>query len=250
MTEYWKSYYLAHSKTRLFQKRIDFSFRVIDNFMSVCDRPYIGFSGGKDSSAMLILYQKLGLINIPVFTQADDFDWEFKEPTCRRIIKHLGFTDYTYQQASESVLEQIRVMDFLQNDFVKIDSLFFGTIENFYKQRKLNGYSIGIRIQESNKRKFRILTAGQVAKTKSGLWSCYPMGNLKGEDIFALIISNGLPYMEIYDKHNERPPHELRFSWVTNPELFHLGVVVWLKQNYPEHFNKLCVINPKIRCYV
>jgi len=250
MTDYWKSYYLAHSRTRLFKKRIDLAFKVIDNFVSVCDKPYIGFSGGKDSSAMLLLYQKLGLTNIPVFTQSDDFDWDFKKPTCLKIIGQTGFFDYTYNVANESVLEQVGNMDFLSNDYINIDNVFYGEIEKFYKSRDLNGYSIGIRIQESRKRKFRVLTAGQVSKTKSGLWSCYPVANLRGEDVFALIISNDLPYMDVYDKHGDKAPHEIRFSWVTNPELFHRGVLVWLKQNYPDRYNKLIAINKKIKCYV
>lgn len=243
----WRQIYLIQSKMNDHHWRVYQAKRTIDRFLLICDRPYLSFSGGKDSSAMLVLFYEIGATDIPVLTQADDMDWPFKRGHCHKVIQMLGFSDYTYQEASDSVSDQV----FSGSDQIDISDLFYGVISDFASKRNRNGFCMGIRAQESVKRRITIAKAAcrPWFSFKDGLWRAYPMGNLTGEDVFAILLSRGVPYAEIYDKHGGDPPHSLRFSWYCNPEFFHRGQMQWLKKYYPEMWQGLVHKYPKLSVY-
>lgn len=245
MLNKWKRIY---QETSVSQKKAKAKRHII-NLMSVSQNPYIAFSGGKDSLCLLILCRELGLTSIPVFTQADDLDYPFKEKYCKDIVSELGFTDYNYVESKVSALQQLKELDFSTND--QISGTFSHVYREFAKNRNLDGSLVGLRVEESKKRKHLILARTELFKNKKGIWQCNPIARFSGIDVFSVIVQSNVEYIEVYDNDNEYlAPHEIRFSWLFNPEFASSGSALFLKRNYPMQYYKLIQINPKIRSYV
>jgi len=246
MKAYWEKVYRLHGQLPEHRRRVAEHKQVIARFIELCDRPYLSFSGGKDSSAMLVLFAEMGLQHIPVFTQADDFDWPYKKDLCHSIIKALGFHTYHYIESKVSVLELLK-----QNaETISMQQCWENLVADFVKQHQYNGFCMGIRFEESVGRRLTLAISyrdGLVRKCKDGLVHGYPMAFLTGKDVFAIIQKAGIPYAEIYDRHEELTPHQMRFSWMFKPGITHnKGGLSWLKKNYPEQFQKLVKINPAV----
>lgn len=241
----WKRLYLAHDPWRAKGQ----AKKHILNLVKVAKRPYIAFSGGKDSLVLLILCSELGLTNIPVFTQGDDLDYDFKEDYCKRVVKYLGFNDYSYIKSKVSALDQLRKIDLSTDD--SITGVFSHVYKEFAENRQLDGSIVGLRIEESKKRKKLILGRTELFQNKHSIWQCNPIARMSGVDVFSIITQSDVEYIEVYDKDTETiPPHEIRFSWSFSPQFASSGSALFLKLNYPAQFAKLCTINPKIRGYV
>jgi 3'-phosphoadenosine 5'-phosphosulfate sulfotransferase (PAPS reductase)/FAD synthetase len=246
MTDIWQKHYLLNSKLQLFKKTVDTHKRVIDKFMNSCNKPYLSFSGGKDSSAMLCLFSEMGITDVPVFTQADDFDWHYKRELCHKIINELGFGNYNYIESNVSVLEMLSK----DVEGVPMEQCWEDVVRGFVKTGQYDGFAMGIRQEESKGRRITLKLAygnGLVRKCADGLVHAYPMAFFKGEDVFSIILSRGIQYAEIYDRHEDLAPHQMRFSWIFKPGITHsVGGIAWLKKNYPEQFRKLITVNPLI----
>lgn len=248
MDDIWVKTYLMQSKMPDFKKRKRQAIGVIEHFLKQCSAPYFSFSGGKDSTAMLCLLNEIGALDVPIFTQSDDLDWDFKESLCRGIISELGFKDYTFSKSNVSVLNQLEGL----NDSIDISDCFYGEIQRFSTDRKRNGWCMGIRAEESLKRRITVKNAWKnnlrgVRLCKDGFLHGYPMGFLTGTDVFAIIMQNGCNYSETYDRHEFKAPHELRFSWTYSPEvLLYSGGISWLKRNYFQTWQKLVTKFPEL----
>lgn len=246
MQEKHRDFYLFHSESRGFEKRINDAKDVIDKMLSMSGiNPYLAFSGGKDSTLMLALFAEVGATKVPVFTQLDDMDWDFTHEHCQNVSKTLGFDNHHFVKTDYSVKQRV-----LSNQKIDTDVCFFDEVEVFVQKHGFNAASIGIRIEESKRRKVSIAKNGRLFEQVNGFVKCSPLGFLLGVDVFAYIISRNLPYAETYDKCGELWPHQMRFSWMVHPDFFTKGNMLWLKRYYPEKYYELCRMNPYFRCYV
>lgn len=243
MRESYRAAYLARSRMPVFRRRVREARDAIREFISRCERPYAAFSGGKDSLAMLILLSRMGYTDVPVFTQADDLDWPDKEEFCRETVRRLGFTDYSYEFSEVSAIDQ------LVEGRGEVSGTFSHVVRRYVRERNRDGVLMALRAEESLGRGWLRRTRGRIYEA-GGELRCIPLADWKGEDVFALIVATDTPYMHVYDRDDELPPHKIRFSWMVSPEFFHDGSVAFLKRHYPERFNHLCRIYPEARRYV
>lgn len=240
--------YLARSKTNGFQKRVSEAKKILEEFLSNCERPYLSFSVGKDSEAILILLFQMGITNISVCTQADDLDYPDKQQYGKKIIEHLGFTDYTYDNSDISAVTQLARTEDVSGTFTHV-------MNRFVVTRNRDALVMGLRAEESNDRKRLIKAFGHTYERKSKAIDgakekvCLPLYNWRGEDVFALIVSTETPYMHVYDKDDDRMSHEIRFSWMVSPQFFDRDVTAWFRRHYPEHFAKLVQKVPSLLRY-
>ncbi len=246
MQDKWRTYYALNARLSSFKRSIEKHRDVLRRFKDSCERPYFSFSGGKDSSAMLVLAAELGMTDIPVFTQGDNLDWDYKKELCYSIIQQLGFTDYSYIESTHSVLYDLSI----SVEEISMQKCWDDLVADFVKSRNRDGFAMGIRQQESLGRNYTLKKAyknGLVQKCADGLIHAYPVAFLKGEDIFSIIVTSGIPYAEIYDRSDDDPPHKMRFSWMFKPGITQsTGGIGWLKNYYPEQYRKLTIINPLI----
>lgn len=247
MQAQYRLMYLARSRTIGFRQRVEQAKRIIGEFLERCSRPYISFSVGKDSEAILILLHQMGICDIPICTQGDDLDFPDKREYGERIVAHLGHTDYTYAYADISALAQLADED--------VSGTFTHVMNRFAVSRRRNGFLMGLRSEESWHRRRLIKAFGHIYERKTkydpvitetvGL----PLHNWRGEDVMALIVSTDTPYMHVYDRDNDRMPHEIRFSWMVSPQFFDRDCVAWLRRHYPEQFAKLAQVSPGLLRY-
>lgn len=247
MQAQYRLMYLARSRTNGYRQRVEQAKRITEDFLAVCDRPYLSFSGGKDSEALLILLSQMGLTTIPVATQGDDLDFPDKREVCERIISSLGFIDYTYDYSDISALAQLPDED--------ISGTFTHVMNRFAINRQRNGFLMGLRSEESWHRRRLIKAFGYTYERKTKYDSsvtetvCLPLHNWQGDDVMALIVSTETPYMHVYDKDDTKMPHEIRFSWMVSPQFFDRDSVAWLRRHYPEQFSKLAQVYPGLLRY-
>lgn len=235
MKETNKQYYKLLQNTINYKEKQ--SLKIIEKFLTQVKRPYIAFSGGKDSTVMLHLISKVNK-DIDVFTEINDLDFPDKLNKCDEIIEFCGIKSY-YTGYTERL-------------DIKNGDGWFKVVNEFVLQGGYNGLFMGLRREESKGRRININKNGLIYnysknnKNNKNMSCCLPIGYWKGEEIFAYIIKNNLPYHKIYDCDDFKKPHEIRFSWtfdITN-ELCKIddNAILIYKKYFPEVFKNLCEI--------
>lgn len=236
--------YQIRARSPSFARKVERSLERMRKFREAADRPYIGWSGGKDSTAVMLLAAEAGYTDMPVLTQADDLDWPEKRAHCHALVTRLGFGDYEYRESQRSAAEQFEQAEAGQ----AITGTFSHVIRQYVRDRSRDGVMLGLRMDESRQRKMTILRRGYVNRADDG-WRCYPIADWSGEDVFALIVSRDAPYMSLYDCDDDRAPHEWRMSWPATPGFWRTGGAAELRRYFPQHFARLAELNPSLRDY-
>lgn len=243
MQDKWRTFYKLHAATNEFRWRVRDAQRVLHRWLEHAQRPYVSWSGGKDSTCLLILLADMGRTDIPLFTQCDDLDWPEKRAHCADVARQLGFLEHEIRESEVSAAEQ----------FAKagpgdaIVGTFSHVIEKYERDVNPDGVALGIRAEESKDRR-RMSLRGKLWQDARGMWRCMPILHWSGEDVFALIVSKNVSYMPLYDGV-ERPPHEWRMSWPATPAYWTSGGAAELRRNFPQHFARLAAMNPRLRNY-
>jgi 3'-phosphoadenosine 5'-phosphosulfate sulfotransferase (PAPS reductase)/FAD synthetase len=219
-------------KRRNIEHRVRQANQIIKEFLRMCSKPYVSFSGGKDSTVVLHLVSLIDK-SIPVFTQFDDLDYPHKKKHCQKILEAFDMNNFYMVDTQESVWEMVGT-----DQKMDANDIFYRVIESFLKRVDCNGHFMGLRIEESKKRKMNYLTRGHIY-IRQGMKVCTPIALWEGMDVFAYIIQNDIPYIDVYDKDTFDMPHEIRFSWWYNPSFENQGNVVKIKKNNPELFSRL-----------
>lgn len=248
MQAQYRLMYQAHARLPIFRRHVDEAKWTLEEFLAQCQAPYVSFSGGKDSTAVLILLSQMGLLDIPIATQSDDLDFPDMGAHCRNVVEQLGFRDYTHARSALEVAAQLAAGN------EQLQETFFYDLNAFAMERQRTGCIMGLRAEESWQRRRLIRKFGSIYERarKGGEGKelcCLPLHNWSGEDVFALILTTETPYMHVYDKDDERMPHEIRFSWMVNPQFFNRGDVAYLRRYYPDHYNRLASRAPELARY-
>lgn len=244
MQDHYREMYLLRAGWPVFKRRVDEAKRILEEALQATDGWYCSWSGGKDSLCLLILLSQMSRTDIPVFTQADDLDWPDKEEFCRGVVDRLGFVDYSYEWSEVSAVAQ------LADGSETVRGTFSHVINRYVQAQKRTGVIMGLRAEESKGRVASRRFRGAIYQVKDGSWRCNPLADWRGEDVFALILSTDTPYMHVYDKDDEKPPHEIRFSWMLAPNCMTSGDAAFLKRHYPDLYNRFAARHPEARRYV
>lgn len=179
--------------------------------------PYIAYSGGKDS---LVMTHLTLLQNPNILVWHWDYGPYFVpreiENEIEYIAKTIGTREYEVDTSPEYRKGRVETA-------VKIDRrAIYGRIIPEMKNRGINASFIGLRSEESTKRKLR--TKNTYEKTVPGMTMVFPIRGLTVRDIWAYIVSNNLPYCSHYDRYSELPGYEnTRFCTYFDPEFAWMG---------------------------
>lgn len=235
MKETYKQYYkLLVNKINYKEKE---ALKIIEQFLKQVKKPYIAFSGGKDSTVMLHLISRLTK-NIDVFTECNDLDFPDKMELCDKLIDICKIKNYYTGHT-----ERINLVD---------GSGWFQCVKEFVEDGNYDGLFMGLREEESKGRRINIYKKGLIYnysknnKNMNKLRCCLPLGFWKAEEIFTYIIKYNLPYHKIYDCDDFKKPHDIRFSWtfdITNNlcKIDDNAIIIY-KKYFPDVFNNLCFI--------
>lgn len=108
----------------------------------------------------------------------------------------------------------------------------------------------GLRIEESNARSY-LKRFGTIFVSKTDkILKCMPVLYWTGQEIWAYIISNNIPYLKWYDTEAPFVGYErARYSNWAGVFQVERGRYIRLKKNYPNEFRLLCSILPDVTIY-
>ena len=206
--------FLMHSETDEYKSAMSYVDDVITDALSQYKKPIISFSGGKDSLVMMHRILKHDK-NIMVF------HWDYGryyvprdiESATIDIIKSMN-ADYIVETSTLYEIEKRNP----SNVFYRV---FFGHTIKMMKKAEYDLSFVGLREQESLKRKRKI---NDKPFRQNIIDECYPLHKLTWKDIWAYIISNDLPYLKIYDKYAKLIGYDkVRFATFFDAEFDKLG---------------------------
>jgi 3'-phosphoadenosine 5'-phosphosulfate sulfotransferase (PAPS reductase)/FAD synthetase len=214
----------------------------IDLFLSSCQRPYVAFSGGKDSLLMLWLTRKLKpdieCIWVDEWDTPDTWnmlDWverEWGHKVWR--VRHQKHPEFFKKFGVQPVLNQATRIDFNLERYGDLPPLGF------------DGALVGMRRDESKNRD-RVLRfrRTQYLETKQIL-RCAPMANWKLLDAWAYTLSRNLPVHPAYKRqiNLDIPLKYARVGGLTIIRLLGLGTGYNHRQIDPIEWGAMIDANP------
>lgn len=200
--------------------------QIIAKALTTHQKPYVAFSGGKDSTCMLHL----------VLQQKPDI-----------MVYHWDYGPYLMPRDVEKEVIEIAKKIGTQNLVVDTSRLytsreatgiwyreFFGRVIKELCQQGYDLVFVGIRKHESLKRKRRV----ERGKKLTVIDECWPLQNWTWQDVWAYIFSNNLPYHSVYDKYAPIVGWDnARFVTFFDPEFDKIGasnldgVLMWRWRN-------------------
>lgn len=229
MTDRWRETFLAYAETTGYLRALEAGRRVVADALAASSRPYLAFSGGKDSLCMAHL----------VLEQAPDIMcllWDFgaKLPDCVRaevleVASAVGIADLRVETSDEYRRYGRKASHVFEREF-------FGRVVPALCAEGYDGAFVGLRAEESGKRRRRI--AAHQSLTPIREW--WPLATWTWLDVWAYIVANSLRYVSLYDQEAEVVGYEnVRFSTLFDPDMAYLGteqlenVVHWRHRHKP-----------------
>lgn len=246
-----------HARTKGFAVRVENARDVISRVLSSLERPYVAFSGGKDSTVLLhlVLEQRP---QIPVLYVDQGMEYPDTYEYVKKIW-HDWDLNLTWEHPDRDLWAMYDLGGFLDPDRPTdpvaaaefSDSVFYGPIKKYSDRMNSDGFFMGLRADESHNRKLNFRRRGFIYKKADGLVAVQPIADWSTKDVWAYITSNELPYNPIYDKTKFQERNMIRVApfglggWHVS-----LGSYVFMKYYYPELWNKFVSRYPLVRKYV
>lgn len=205
------------------------------------DTLLVGFSGGKDSMLMLHLVRKAGTHYIAFWGAADTLGGTLdfiKSQNVRLIDNTSSPRGFIKQYGQRPHWSNPPEFDLVINSGRELDRLW-----------GISGSFVGIRRDESVKRRYALTEVIRPVKGYAGGWRCAPIASWKTDDVWAYTIANNLPINPVYvDLVNAGAPEQfLRVDGI--PVFFETerpayGALQYAKRLYPNDINRFLTDNP------
>jgi len=229
-----KAISILHAKTNSYRWKIRATRRIIEKAvaMNAVDW-YVAFSGGKDSTVVSALVQEF-LPNIPLIWSDDE--WWLPE------------TD-EYMRRTKN-LHHIRTNAY-HAEWFQVAGDYDG-IPAYAQGLALNGCFLGLRQDESTRRRFYLRTYGPLYYAeKNQQWQCNPLENWTWQDVWAYIYDNNIDYNRAYDRLDEIgiEPQAQRIGPFAVDRVLGFGQLAILKRGWPDMYNKFTAKYPVARAH-
>lgn len=194
-----------------FRRKLERARTVVTAMLLVCQRPYVAWSGGKDSLVVLALVAE----QMPGVTAVwGDDELEHDEQLAyvpqaaeilgarlRVILSTATHADwFTAWSEQPSWREPLPMSESMAPD---------ARTYAWASRQGYGGVVLGLRAQERPHRRTHLAVRGAVHRSASGLWQANPLAWWTVADVWAAIHALGLPYNPVYDRLSEiRVPRE------------------------------------------
>lgn len=252
-----EEYYLMYSHLNSYINKIPKTMSIIKEFLNKCKKPYVAFSGGKDSTVLLHL-TRLIKPDIPVMFANSGAEFpdtiEYIQYLERKWNLDLYEIEPSYTMLE--IYEKVGAFQFknTHKKLVKGEMKRVLILEPAQQMRELgfDGVLMGLRAEESKGRMFNAKSNGYIYHTKyDDLWHCNPLNNWNTKDIWAYIISSCIPYNKIYDKEWVGGRENIRmaaYAGCTSMTITR-GRWAFLKKHYPEVWREFVKQFPMVASY-
>ena len=252
--------YKLHALTRAYRHRLEATYPIIQSGFEAMHAPYASLSFGKDSLVMIHLLLSIRP-DLPVmYVNCGEWDEWPDTPRVKRAFVTLTDCHLTelsgpsivsaYVQAGEVYRqdeEQSRSARRAQHDY----SASLGELlDAEAKSRGFDGAFIGLRKEESNNRARLFAMRGPLYfATTRQQWACNPLAWWTARDVWAYIVTNNLPYNDLYDL-DPQGREQARNGAMFGTRSARYGRLVFLQKMYPDWFNRFAAEFPEVRRYV
>jgi 3'-phosphoadenosine 5'-phosphosulfate sulfotransferase (PAPS reductase)/FAD synthetase len=218
----------------------------------------IGWSAGKDSTALTYLVVvHCGAAHVRVVSEKDDLDypgeeeyvtslaaeWGAQLAIVRPSISPLGFLKEAAARGELRADDEIHARSAALSK-----ACFYGLMDAEAAKHDL--LFMGLRAEESKGRRVSRRVRGLWYPVKSGRIHCCPLGDWRGIDVYAYLLSRGIELLPLYQciglMHRDRP-WMIRKSWWTPGTYAKDGGIVWLRRYYPSLYRRLVQITETAR---
>jgi len=204
----------AWNKTEIYQDHLKSTQAEIKALLSQYESISIAVSGGKDS---LVLLDLILTLNPNVWV----WHWDYGIFMIRKFEEEILTIFQNYFHLSERLIVDKRTSQNLESN-VGYRS-FFAAITNHLKTHNIQSNFIGLRQEESCRRKNR---ASQLLEPSNPCPNAFPLRKWTWKDIWSYLIVKQIPYPSAYDT---RGPilgwDKVRFVTFFDPEFAHLGSI-------------------------
>lgn len=244
--------YNIYASLDVYNRRLDRAKDVIKQALTVSDRWYVSWSGGKDSTALAHLVNTV-CPGIDMWSEKDDCDYpgemEYVESTARKYGWNVTIESPAESLWDELVKMRVDICEDIHSTQSAFSRRFFYSFCDQNRER-FDGVFLGLRAEESTARRMNFRKRGHVYELKNGFWVCNPLSTWKGMDVFSYLITNEIPILDVYFKTKFiGDPTLIRKAWYLPGAMSQRGAVAWLRYYYPELYAKLVKYDPKIKSY-
>lgn len=249
-----KAGYLAHGRSAVFQRRLARARQTIAEGLSLCHHPFVGFSAGKDSEAMLWLICEIqpdvtalmltgGETRI-LYPSIDDILQWWRARWPRLNVREIN-VDHVFAEGWE------------HTDWVSQYETFIGEWERYlWASGDYDGVFLGLREDESNCRR-RVLRHVRLPGSRyaiyryadshhgvaAGHYRICPLDAWTTQDVAALIALHEMPLLETYEFAGMEARTHLR----TGRTSLRMGQLVELRRRDPAAWNRMISRFPELR---
>jgi 3'-phosphoadenosine 5'-phosphosulfate sulfotransferase (PAPS reductase)/FAD synthetase len=215
----------------------------------------LGWSAGKDSTALAAMIGEMGL-SVPAFGEKDDLDYPAE-------LEYLHALGARFRLPVEILTPEISLLQFLKDQRVSLvndlhgqtASLsrdhFYGLLRRHRKQAGYNAVILGLRSDESRARKMNRRSHGWIyTRASDGLTIIAPLADWEDIDVHAYLTSRDVPLMPLYlciDPGMDAL--KIRKSWFVAGGFAASigGHYVWLRRWWPDLWERIADIDPEMR---
>lgn len=226
----WRPVLSAWAKTNEHQQEVTKAKRIVHDALVRSRRPYVAFSGGKDSTCLLhlvlqqapdvtVLHWDYGPYYVPRWLETEFLD------NARRV----GARNLWVETSPEYLRLKRAAINILGREYL-------GKVVLRLKQEGYDLAFVGLRAEESLKRRRRIVRGESLTCIKE----CWPIARWSWKDVWAYIIAHGLPYASVYERYAQVVGLEhVRLTTFFDPEFAKIGaanldgVLMW-RDRHPE----------------
>lgn len=255
--------YLLHSHTTGYRKRKEEAKNIVRQAMEQYPGKWAAaYSGGKDSTVLLhtmleagwkgpmVLYYYSDIENPPenvemAKMQAKKHDLELYILDCKDSSSLEAFRKLGYLFIYPATEDEKRIVEI-------VDTAFRKKMDTFAKDMGLAGTFLGLRREESYRRAILLAKSGPIYQAKSrSIATCCPLHNWSGDDIWAYIVENHLPYLACYDTPGyDRRRLRNEINLLCGKKSMSLGLMEQYKVTYPDLYKKLKLEFPEIETWI
>lgn len=216
---------------------------------------YVSWSGGKDSTAVALLATAIHP-NVPLAHFDAGLDMPETRPYMGRLAAERGW-DLRRYQAGDALAEMIATgsWDHAADDTTDgTDGAWLwatrtGPAQMAVEDTGATGHMWGLRASE-NRRRLALMgrTRGTMAR-KDGWRSCSPIWDWRDLDVVAFLLHNQVELNPVYDRLSEigAPADAHRLGNVIDPASLNLGRAVWLRRGWPDLWQRMVDVLPRLR---
>lgn len=248
----WMRECSAWSHTRAHRRAVHTAERLVRQMVQACDRPYIAWSGGKDSCVLVHLIRvKMGL-DVPVMSLVTDIEppgtREYLERTAAAwgIEVEIVEPEDSFWAWLQEHAGSLSVLDEVTRGHTMLGGKWDDAIETWRGEQGYTGWFWGLRAEESKGRRANWWRRGAVYQCQDGCWRAQPLVGWTGRDVYAYCAAHDVDLPRLYQAcrfHADDPSRLRKAMWL--PGGFSQdGEVIWLRTYYPSLYRKLCGLFP------